>query len=135
MLFNISLLKIITITVFKNKMKFKFTLHSPFSQLPLPCPSQKKKKKKKSGLLVFMTTQFCYMPFQTSKNKTKILNPKMTLSYLLEMSPCNLISSDASDALTFIYPVFCLILSRPMSRKTFSPLLYSLSLQKKNTNL
>lgn len=55
----------------------------------------------------------------------------MTLSYLLEMSPCNLISSDASDALTFIYPVFCLILSRPISRKTFSPLLYSLSLQKK----
>ena len=70
-----------------------------------------------------MTTQFCYMPFQTSKNKTEILNPKMTLSYLLEMSPCNLISSDASDSLTFNYLVFCLILFRPISRKTFSPLL------------
>ena len=87
MLFNMSLLKIITIKIFKHKIKFKFTLHSPFSQLPLPCPSQKKKTRKKSGLLVFMTTQFCYMLFQTSKNKTKILNPKMTLSYLQEMSP------------------------------------------------
>ena len=136
MLFSMSLLKIITTTIFKHKIKFKFTLHSPFSQLPLPCPSRKKEKEKeKSGLLVFMTTQFCYMPFQTSKNKTKILNPKMTLSYLLEMSPCNLISSDASDALAFIYPVFCLILclvaypARPLA------LYYILFLCKKNTNL
>ena len=107
MLFNMSLLKISTITILKNRMKFKFTLHSPFSYLPLPCPSRQKKKKR--GLLV-LTTQFSYLPFQTSKNETKTLNPKMTLSYLREMSPCNLISSETSDSLTFIYPVFCLIL-------------------------
>lgn len=105
MLFNMSLLKISTITILKNRMKFKFTLHSPFSYLPLPCPSRQKKKR---GLLG--TTQFSYLPFQTSKNETKTLNPKMTLSYLREMSPCNLISSETSDSLTFIYPVFCLIL-------------------------
>ena len=55
----------------------------------------------------------------------------MTLSYLRDMIPCNLISSDTCDSLTFNYPVFCLILFRPISRKIFSPLLYSLSLQKK----
>ena len=41
----------------------------------------------------------------------------MTLSYLRDMIPCNLISSDTSDSLTFNYPVFCLILFRPISRK------------------
>ena len=132
MLFNMSLLKIITITILKNRMKFKFTLHSPFSYLPLPCPSRKKKKKR--GLLV-LTTQVSYLPFQTSKNETKTLNPKMTLSYLREMSPCNLISSETSDSLIFIYPVFCLILCLvPYPAKPLA-LYYNLFLCKKNTNL
>ena len=70
------------------------------------------------------------------KSKTKTLNPKMTLSYLREMSPCNLISSETSDSLTFIYPVFRLILclvpypAKPLAR------FYNLFLyQKKITNL
>ena len=71
MLFNMSLLKIITITIFKHKIKFKFTLHSPFSQLPLPCPSQKKKRKKKADYLFLWRPNFVTCLSKQAKIKQK----------------------------------------------------------------